>query len=154
MSTVLIPALDTPLCIPELGPRRRDAALLELARCALGASRAHDAALLHGTLVTRERFGSTSPGRGLALPNARSLHVSEPRMIVARSRRGIDWSAPDEQPVHLVVLVASPAETSVEAHHALLGRAYAAVRLARQRQRLLEAEDAAAMLRRLMEALA
>jgi mannitol/fructose-specific phosphotransferase system IIA component (Ntr-type) len=154
MATILVPALDTPLCIPALGPRRRDAALLELARAAARAGHVLDADGLHASLMSRERLACTSPGRGLALPNVRSIQVIEPRLIVARSPRGIDWLSPDGEPVHLVVMALSPAEATLDAHRALLARAYAGVRLVRMRQRLLDAADVATLARRWAEAAA
>ena len=133
------------LCIPELGPRKRDTVFQELAAHAQRSGVVRDAALLHQTLCLRERLGSTCIGKGVALPNARSIAVIEPRLIVARSRRGIDWKAADGAVVQLVLAVLSPAEQTVDAHHDLLARAFAAVRLQKHRTRLLEAPDAAAM---------
>jgi mannitol/fructose-specific phosphotransferase system IIA component (Ntr-type) len=97
------------------------------------------------TLLLRERLGSTAIGKGVALPNARSIAVSEPRLIFGRSARGIDWRAADELPVRLVFLVVSPGESSLELHHEWLARAAAFARLLKNRQRLLDAADAAAM---------
>ena len=71
--------------------------------------------------------------------------MRESRLVVARSRRGIDWKAPDGADVELVFLVLSPAAWSIEMHHEWLGRAAAFARLQRNRQRLLEATDAIAM---------
>jgi mannitol/fructose-specific phosphotransferase system IIA component (Ntr-type) len=61
--------------------------------------------------------------------------------VVARSRRGIDWGAADEIPVQIALLVLSPAELSDETHHDFIARAVSAVRLQRNRQKLLAAED-------------
>jgi PTS system fructose-specific IIC component len=142
--------LDPSLYISELKPRRREAALHELV------ARAHEAGvvdpplLLRETLALREKLGSTALGKGVALPNARSVSIHQPRIVVGRSSRGIDWNAPDGQPVHLVLLALSPGEFTEEMHHDLIGRAAAAVRLQRNRQKLLEApgfEAVAAVLR-------
>jgi mannitol/fructose-specific phosphotransferase system IIA component (Ntr-type) len=137
--------LDIALCIPDLRPRRKDAVLQELA---LGAERAggvRDPALLHETLCLRERLGSTAIGKGVAVPNARSIAVLDPRLVVARSRRGIDWKAADALPVRLVFLVLMPADAPLDAHHDWLARVVAFARLQRHRQRLIEAPSLESM---------
>jgi mannitol/fructose-specific phosphotransferase system IIA component (Ntr-type) len=146
--------LDTSLCILELRPRRRTAALQELVECAQRAGATHDPALLISTLSLRERLGTTAIGKGIAVPNARSLAVFEPRLVVARSRRGIEWNAPDKLPVQLVFLVLSPADHPLEVHHEFLGRAVALGRRERQRQRLLDAADSRALLALIREGIA
>ncbi len=136
---------DLSLCIPDLSPRKRDTVLEELAARAHLAGAVRDPALLHHTLCLRERLGATAVGKGVAVPNARSIAVIDPRLVIARSPRGIDWKAADGIAVQLVVLVLSPADHTIEAHHEFIGRAIAFVRLQKQRQKLLEARDAPAM---------
>jgi len=142
--------LDSSLYIPELRPKRKESILEELVSRAhaLGAVRAP--ILLRETLLLREKLGSTAVGKGVAIPNARSVAVIAPRLAVARSRRGIDWDAPDELPVHLVLLVLSPGEVSEEVHGEFVSRVAALMRLQRNRQRLTEAagfDSVAALLR-------
>jgi mannitol/fructose-specific phosphotransferase system IIA component (Ntr-type) len=142
--------LDPSLYIPELKTRRKDAALADLVSLAHQAGAVRGPELLRELLVMRERLGSTAIGKGVALPHARSLTVNRPQLVVARSRRGIDWDAPDELPVTLVLLTLTPGEWGEEAHHAFLGRKAAVARLQRNRQRLLDAasfEDVASVLR-------
>jgi mannitol/fructose-specific phosphotransferase system IIA component (Ntr-type) len=138
---IVASVLDSSLYIPELKLKRRDSALHELAELAHHAGVVRDPALLHGTLLLRERAGSTAVGKGVAVPNARSIAVIESRLVVARSRRGIPWDASDGQPVQLVLLALSPAEHSEELHSELVARAVAAGRLQRNRQKLMEAES-------------
>lgn len=143
MSTSIGPSvLDTPLLISELRVKRKDAVLQELVRCAHAAGAVREHSLLLETLTLREKLGTTAVGKGVALPNARSIAVIESRLVVARSSRGVDWKAVDEAPVQIVLLVLSPSECSVEAHHEFLARAAAFGRLQRNRQRLLDAETA------------
>lgn len=142
MSILVGPELHPSLVIPDLGQRRRESALLDMLRRARDAGRVRDPELARATLLARERLGPTSPGRGVAFPNARSLLVDEACWVLARSRRGIEWGAPDDGAVHLVLMVLSPSETSVETHHELLARAAAALKPARTRSRLIEADGA------------
>jgi len=141
MSTLVgAPVLDPSLYIPEFKAKRRESVLQDLVERAARGGVVCDPTLLREALALRERAGSTAVGKGGAIPNVRSLGVTDTRVVVGRSSRGIDSSAPDGAPVHLVLLVLSPAETSEEGHLGLLARTAGAVRLQRQRQKLLDAE--------------
>ena len=131
--------LGPSLYIPELTTGRREEALAELVARAHQAEAVRAPEPLLRLLVMRERLGSTAIGKAVALPHARSLTVNSPQIVIARSRRGIDWDAPDTLPVKLILLTLTPGEWSEEAHHALLGRAAAVARLHRTRRRLLDA---------------
>ena len=133
--------LDSSLYIPELKLKRRDSVLHEMVARAQQAGVVRNPELLCETLLLRERAGTTAVGKGVAVPYARSLAVIEPRLVVARSRRGVPWDAADQLAVHIVLLLLSPAEHSDEAHLDLLSRAVAAARLQRNRQKLIEAES-------------
>jgi mannitol/fructose-specific phosphotransferase system IIA component (Ntr-type) len=121
MTLAAIPsALDPLLCIPDLKPKRKDSALAEMVGLAHRSGSVRDPEPLLDFLLLRERLGTTAIG-------------------IARSRRGMDWNALDEQPIQLILLVLSPAESSETVHHALLARAVAVARLQRNRQKLLDA---------------
>ena len=137
--------LDSSLYIAELKTRRVSSVLNELVARAHSAGTARDPALLRETLALRERLRLTPILKSVAVPHARSLAVAEPRIVVARSHRGIDWSAPDEQLVHVVLLVLSPPDVSPEAHLESVARAAAVARLQRNRQRLLDATEFSAV---------
>jgi mannitol/fructose-specific phosphotransferase system IIA component (Ntr-type) len=133
--------LDTSLYTPELKSRSKEAALSHLVSLAHRAEAVRMPAPLLDLLLLRERLGRTSIGKGVALPHARSLTVTRPLLVVARSHRGIDWDAPDRIPASLLLLTLTPGEWGEDAHLALLGRAAAVARLQRNRQKLLDAES-------------
>jgi mannitol/fructose-specific phosphotransferase system IIA component (Ntr-type) len=133
------PANDLSLCIHDLKSRKKDAALAEMASACRLQGLVTDDALLLEVLRLRERLGTTAIGKGVAVPQARSLTVREARIIVARSSRGVEWGAPDHLQVTLVLMVLAPSECGDEVWHALLGRAAASARLQRTRQKILAA---------------
>ena len=59
-------------------------------------------------ILNREELGSTGIGQGVAVPHTR--HPSVDRLIgtVALSRRGVDFSALDGDPVDILFLLVSP----------------------------------------------
>lgn len=136
------PLPDTSLCIPDLRARSRDSVLGEIVARLGDAVR--DPALLKESLLRREKFATTDLGRGIALPNVRTLAVSAVHCVLARSVKGVTWED-ERNPVHLVCAVISPAEWSDEMHHDVLARVTAPLRLQRPRQKLADALDAAAM---------
>lgn len=142
MTSVTLPSvLDSSLYIPELRSRRRDSALAELvARAHAGGVLRHPDALLD-LLLVRERLGPTAIGKGVAVPHGRSLTVLEPRLVVARSRRGVEWNAPDGLPVTLVFLALSPSEVSEASHHHLVAGAIGVARYQKTRSKLMEAKS-------------
>lgn len=140
---VASPLPDTSLCIPDSRARSRDSFVGEIVARLGDAVR--DAALLKESLLRREKYASTDLGKGVALPNVRSLAVSAVRCVLARSVKGVTWDD-GKNPVHLVCAVISPAEWSEEMHHDVLVRVTAPLRLQRPRQKLADAGDAAAML--------
>ena len=146
MAITIIPAVQHPaLCIPDLGPRKRDSALQLMLAHARDAGALRELDSVYDALLLRERLGSTGVGKGVAVPNARALAVLEPRWVLARSERGIDWDSPAGLPVHLVLLVLSSPGASASAHVESVVRAMALTRLARARAKLLEASGAEAM---------
>jgi mannitol/fructose-specific phosphotransferase system IIA component (Ntr-type) len=146
MTTVAVHSVpDTSLFLPDLKLKRKESVLHEMALAGLRARAVRDAELLHETLLRRERWCPSAIGKGVAVPNARSLGVTEPRLVVARAPRGVDWGAQDGVAVQLVLLVLSPSESGVDAHLERVARAAAITRIQRNRQRLLEAEDGRAM---------
>ena len=70
----------------------------------------------------RETFGGTTAiGGGIALPHASNAGVSAPGISALLLRRGVDWGAPDGQPVDLVFMIAVPPK-SESLHLQILAR--------------------------------
>lgn len=56
----------------------------------------------------REAMSTTGIGDGIAIPHAKSKWVNKPTVAVGKSRSGIPWESLDEQPAHLIFLIAVP----------------------------------------------
>ncbi len=96
--------------IPDLKSGDRDGVITEL----IGALVSSGAApgpirqeLLLKTLE-RERRGSTGFGLGVAVPHVKHRTVTHLAAAIGISRRGVDFSAVDRQPVYSVILLLSP----------------------------------------------
>ncbi|MBN2036947.1 MAG: PTS sugar transporter subunit IIA [Chitinispirillaceae bacterium] len=111
-------------------------------------------ALLHGLsdqetiirkILDREAEMSTGIGFGIAIPHARVLQIDRHYMIAARSIKGVDFSAIDEQLVHLIFMMISPANTSSE-HTQVLSSLSRIMSYEDMRKKLLATDDAEAFL--------
>ena len=133
------------LFISDLRSRRKNSVLEELAEALVRAriTRAPDAVV--DALRRREALGSTGIGKGLAVPHARSTMVTERAVLVARSRKGIDFEAADGEPVHLCFLIVAPPFERDPLYLKLVAEIVRASRLVRTRQRLLEAPNFASL---------
>jgi len=136
---------STPLDIVELRHKRRESALMQLAVAARRLGVVRDVDALVALLARRERLGTTALGKGVALPHARSIAVVRPFWIVGRSPKGIEWGAPDGEPVQLAVLYLAHHEQSPATHVLRLATAAQALRQQRTRQRLLSVDAVAAL---------
>jgi mannitol/fructose-specific phosphotransferase system IIA component (Ntr-type) len=129
------------LFIPELKSKRKGSVLEELVNhlAEQKITKFPDAVL--EVLRQREALGSTGLGKGIAIPHGRSTMVSERAVLFARSHKGIDFEAMDGDPVHLCFLIVAPPVEKDPVYLQLLADIVKVVRLARVRQRLLDAPD-------------
>jgi mannitol/fructose-specific phosphotransferase system IIA component (Ntr-type) len=134
-----------PIEVVELRHKRRDSVLAQLVSVAHKAGVVTEPDLLLASLLRGQKLGSSAVGRGYAVPHARSLAVSRSATVFGRSGRGIEWGGGEDEPVQLVLLVLSPAVITPGTHADRVVSAVHALRLQRMRQRLLEAECAAAL---------
>lgn len=71
------------------------------------------------SLLGREKLGSTGLGNGVALPHGRSDSFDQARLAVIKLARGIDYDAPDSEPVDLLFALIVP-EDSTDDHLQIL----------------------------------
>lgn len=138
-AALLGPHIRPELFLSETQSRKKPAVLDELVAVLhrAGVTRYPDA--VRQAIAQREALGSTGIGKGIAVPHARSTMVSERAIVVARSKRGLDFDALDGKPVHLCFLIVAPPVEKDELYLQLLARIVRGVRLARTRHRLLDA---------------
>ncbi len=105
----------------DLTATDRNAAIAELVGIAARTGRVDDPAAVISSALAREAFVSTGLGDGIAIPHAKTDAVSEPVVVYARSRAGIDWSARDGKPATELFLIAVPEQAAGDAHLSILG---------------------------------
>jgi fructose PTS system EIIBC or EIIC component len=73
-----------------------------------------DGGLIARKILEREADVSTGIGFGIAIPHARVENINRVYMAAASSVKGIDFTAIDGQPVHLIFMIISPSGASNE----------------------------------------
>lgn len=59
-------------------------------------------------VFAREAEGTTGIGEGIAIPHAKSKAVTKPALAAMVLKDGVEYEALDDQPVHLIFLIAAP----------------------------------------------
>ena len=105
----------------ELTATDRDAAIVEMVGIAARTGKVNDPAAVIASALAREATVSTGLGDAIAIPHAKTDAVSEPVVVYARSRAGIDWSSRDGKPASELFLIAVPEHAAGDAHLSILG---------------------------------
>jgi PTS system nitrogen regulatory IIA component len=91
-------------------------------------------------LLEREKLGSTGIGYGVAIPHGKMKDLKKILVSFARSKRGVDFQATDEKPVHLFFLIVAP-ENSTASHLKVLSDISRILKEGEFRKKLLDAGD-------------
>ena len=65
-------------------------------------------------LIAREKLGSTGLGHGVAIPHGRLAGLDKTIGAFLRTQKGVDFDAPDKEPVDLVFALLVPVESTEE----------------------------------------
>jgi mannitol/fructose-specific phosphotransferase system IIA component (Ntr-type) len=107
---VITNLLTPELVLEDFRAATRDDALAKIAEHVAASANGVDGAELLRTLEEREAQSSTALGEGVAIPHARMARLKRTIILFARSSGGIEWKSPDRRPVHLVLMLAGPAD--------------------------------------------
>ncbi|MBN2450034.1 MAG: cation:proton antiporter [Lentisphaeria bacterium] len=138
----LLDLLHREAVLPELAAASRDDAIRELAVVA-GNKMGGDARdrLVAAALARENEFG-TGIGSGVAIPHVRLEGIRQPVVVFGHAAGGIDWDAPDGQPVRDVFLVVTPAGAQ-DVHVQILAEIARVLQAEENRKKLDRAADAA-----------
>lgn len=95
-----------------LAARTKEDALNEVIDVMAQATPGVSAAELRTALADREKLGPFSMAKGSAFPHARTEKVTDFRIAVGTAPQGIDFKAPDGNPIRLIILFAIPRKHS------------------------------------------
>ena len=130
------------LFLPELAAADKAGVLNELVAKLVEGSPAmtrQDAVLQ--MLESREDLGSTAVGPGVAFPHGRTLAVQKLTVLVARSKKGVDFDSVDGDPTHLFFVLIAPPQDSGHKYIKSLAALTDKLQDDALRQKLMDAED-------------
>jgi mannitol/fructose-specific phosphotransferase system IIA component (Ntr-type) len=102
--------------IPELRTTHRNSVISEMVESlavSLGLDERTSESVTEA-VIRRETLGSTAIGKGMAIPHAKHPDITSPVATIARSSIGVDFAALDHRKGHVIVLLLSPFDDSVE----------------------------------------
>jgi fructose-specific PTS system IIA-like component len=110
-----------PLLTPELvilhsDSRSKEEAVQEIIDALYVVGRCEDRAGFEEALWAREAVYSTGLGYGIATPHCKTDAVSCDSIAILRLRQPVEWSAVDQQPVRMVLLMAMSESDGTSRH--------------------------------------
>jgi PTS system nitrogen regulatory IIA component len=106
-------------CTREVASKKRAIELLSELLC--GSSEGVSQGQVLDSLIGRERLGSTGLGHGVAIPHGRLEGLERPLGAFLRLGEGVDYDAPDQEPVDLLFALLVP-QSCTEEHLRILAR--------------------------------
>ena len=88
--------------------RIRQEVIAELTQLLESTGRVKNPKRLYRDLHQREKRTGTAVGQGIAFPHVRTLQVKSFIMAFGRSREGLPFGAPDDEPVHFFFALTAP----------------------------------------------
>jgi PTS system nitrogen regulatory IIA component len=95
------------MVIEELDSQDREGALKEMVSFLKKRKKISKEKELYGKLLQREKLGSTAIGEGVAIPHCKMKGVKNPILLLAISRKSIDFLSLDGNPSNVFFLVVS-----------------------------------------------
>ena len=96
------------LVLLDLSSEKKEDAVKELISPIIKKGLALSEETLSKAILDREARGSTAIGNGVAIPHAETSSIKEKIIVFGRSKKGINFDAVDNNPVHLFFMIISP----------------------------------------------
>ena len=100
--------LKQDMVIAELESQDREGVLKEMAAFLKTKNKIGKEKELYEKLLQREKLGSTAIGEGVAIPHCKMKGIKNPVVMVAVSKKSVNFFSLDGKPSHVFFLVVSP----------------------------------------------
>jgi PTS system nitrogen regulatory IIA component len=137
----LLSFFDETRFLPSVRARSKSGVLKEFAACLADDSEIRHPDVMLEALESREKLGSTGIGKEVAIPHSRTLSVPRLKALVALSKKGVDWDAPDGKPVKIFFVVVAPPQERTNNYLPLLGALVSAMQKKKVRDGVLAAKS-------------
>jgi len=133
--------LTQDMVIPELESTTRDDVLKEMGAFLKNRNKITKDKDLYEKLLQREELGSTAIGDGVAIPHCKMKGVKNPVVMLAISKKGLDFHSLDEKPSYIFFLVVSSPDNPSVNLQILAAIAHLVRKAKRVIRKIQEAED-------------
>jgi len=133
--------LTQDMVIPELESTTKDDALREMGAFLKKRNKIAKDKDLYEKLLQREELGSTAIGDGVAIPHCKMKGVKNPVVMLAISKKGLDFHSLDGKPSHIFFLVVSSPDNPSVNLQILAAIAHLVRKAKRVIRKIQEAED-------------
>ena len=133
--------LTQDMVIPELESTTRDDVLKEMGAFLKKRNKIAKDKDLYEKLLQREELGSTAIGDGVAIPHCKMKGVKNPVVMLAISKKGLDFHSLDEKPSYIFFLVVSSPDNPSVNLQILAAIAHLVRKAKRVIRKIQEAED-------------
>ncbi len=100
--------LDVKSICLDAAPASKEEALNQAIDLMVKSGKINDVEAYKASVFAREEEGTTGIGEGIAIPHGRGESVSKPGLAAMVIKNGVEFESLDEQPVHLLFLIAAP----------------------------------------------
>ncbi len=135
-SKEFLAAFDEELFAPGLEAASKDAALAAMVALLHAKKRVNSQQAVLGTLIEREKLGSTGIGKGVAIPHSRSMTVERLTVAFASLSAPIEFDSIDKKPVNLLFLILAPPQDVGNEYLPFIGRLVEVVKEKKNRDAL------------------
>ncbi len=129
------------MVIPELESATRDGVLKEMGAFLKKRNKIAKEKDLYEKLLQREELGSTAIGDGVAIPHCKMMGLKYPVVMLAISKKGVDFSSLDGKPSYIFFLVVSSPDNPSVNLQILAAIAHLVRKAKRVIRRIQDAED-------------
>ncbi|MGB6340293.1 MAG: PTS sugar transporter subunit IIA [Candidatus Aminicenantaceae bacterium] len=133
--------LTQDMVIPELESTTKDDALREMGAFLKKRNKIAKDKDLYEKLLQREELGSTAIGDGVAIPHCKMKGVKNPVVMLAISKKGLDFHSLDGKPSYIFFLVVSSPDNPSVNLQILAAIAHLVRKAKRIIRKIQEAED-------------
>ncbi len=113
--------LKETLFLPQMTATTKEEALGELLDLFVAEKYVKNKDIVFEMLKKRELMGSTSLGKGVAIPHGRTTATADVLIAFGRSDKGIQFGAKDDEPVFLFFMIIAPHNDEGEVYLPILG---------------------------------
>lgn len=99
--------ITSEMVIAELESQNREEIIREMVNFLKKKNRISKEKELYKKLIQREELGSTAIGEGVAIPHCKMKEVKNPVVMLAISKKGVNFHSLDGKPSHIFFLVVS-----------------------------------------------